>query len=80
MSHDHVTVAERDGGLGTGMVLGVVLALLVLVLAAFFYFGGFSAAGTTDEGSGDGGAGTSGTEGAPSSYQYLVPDYQVAVR
>ncbi len=85
MSHEHIhhTVEERDGGLGTGMVLGVMIALLMVVLAAVMYFGGFFAAsssgGGTDGGEG-GGAGTSSGESAPASYQYLVPDYQLAVR
>ena len=84
MSHEHVHhTYEETSGLGTGMVIGVMLALLVIIVAAFFYFGGFFAGagnGTDNGGSGSsGGSGGTG-ESAPASYQYIVPDYQVAVR
>lgn len=37
------TIVERDssGGMGTGMVMGIVAVLLVVVVMGFFVFGGF---------------------------------------
>lgn len=37
MSHVHT---DSEGGTATGMVLGAVLVLVVIVLAAFLFFGG----------------------------------------
>jgi len=81
MTHEHVHHTVEDRGMGMGLVLGAVLALLIVVVAAFFYFGGFTAG--TNENSGTSGGGAEGAgagESAPSSYQYVVPDYQLVVR
>jgi hypothetical protein len=79
MSHEHVHhTYEEQTGLGIGMMVGVLLALLIVILAAFLFFGGvFAGNGTTDT---DGGTGGAGSEASPTSYQYMVPDYQLVVR
>ena len=49
--HDHDTVVVRDGGSGTGVILGVLV--VVLVLAGLWYFtmgpGADGGGGTTQE-------------------------------
>jgi len=37
---EHHIVETRDSGAGTGMVLGILFAVLVVALALFFVFGG----------------------------------------
>jgi hypothetical protein len=40
MAHVHETRTDGGSGVASGMVLGIVLVLLVLALAAFAFFGG----------------------------------------
>ncbi|MEX1023105.1 MAG: hypothetical protein WD058_08145 [Dehalococcoidia bacterium] len=83
MSHIHPH--DEGGGVASGMILGIVVALLVAVVLFMFVFGGF---GLMDRDGGGAGIGTEGSDnpGAgngdspPASMQYIVPDYQLAVR
>src|SRR5438128_940918 len=45
LMHDHVVESRSDSGVGTGLVLGIVVILLVGVVALFFIFGGPRTAG-----------------------------------
>lgn len=78
MSHIH-TNETTEGGVATGMILGIVIALLIAVVIGFFVFSGYGLRGgdTTTEG-GTTGEGDGGS--APTSMEYIVPDYQVSVR
>jgi hypothetical protein len=38
--HDHVVVDKSDSGAGTGMIVGVLLALILGAVVLFFVFGG----------------------------------------
>ena len=37
---EHQIVEHRDSGAGTGAILGIVFAALLVVIALFFFFGG----------------------------------------
>jgi hypothetical protein len=78
MSHIH-THESSEGGIATGMILGITVALLIVVLVGFLVFSGFG------RGAGDsttpGGTTTPGDgASAPSSMRYIVPQHQVLVR
>jgi hypothetical protein len=78
MSHLH-TRESSEAGIATGMILGIVIALLVVVLAGFLVLGGFGG----DAGDSATPGGTTGTldgSNAPSSMHYIVPQHQVLVR
>lgn len=71
------------------MILGIVLAVVIGILALFLIFGGFGIRGGTESGGGGGGTGEGGGGGdagggsAPTSMEfrdYIVPEYQLAVR